>query len=137
MRAEALGAFKGAKGSYNIYGYKFDNTLHLTYLEIPVLAEYNFSDGNGFYAGPYFAFKLSSSNDNDLSAALKALKINLDDIIDGHIKKNDMGICAGFEYGVSNNASIDLRGNYGLTHIVDNSDFINYSFVLGINVYFK
>ena len=136
LRAEVLGAFKGAKGSYNIAGYKFDNTIHLTYLEVPVLAEYNLGSNNGIFFGPYFAFKLNSSNDNDLNKTLTSLGVKFDDFLNDYVKDTDIGLTAGIEHNIGKSATIDLRGNYGLTHIVDNSDYINYSFALGINFYF-
>ncbi|AXY74944.1 PorT family protein [Paraflavitalea soli] len=100
-----------------------DTKLRLNYLNVPVLGQYN--DPSGFYAetGPQFGFLINAKVKEDgrvhgVSSAYKSL---------------DISWAFGAGYRVTNEASIGLRWNLGLTDVSDYAGKIRNS-VLQIGV---
>lgn len=95
---------------YSGQGYSFnDNTVALSYLNVPLMAKYYVIKGLSVEAGPQIGFLLSAKNE----------KINVKD----SFKTVDFGVNFGVGYKLENGFNFGARYNLGLTDInnVENS----------------
>lgn len=87
--------------------------VKLNYINVPVLAQYMFSDGFRVQAGPQIGF-------------LTSAKVKVDDVevdIDDDYKSVDISFVLGGGYLFKNGLGIDARYNIGITNIRDANDF--------------
>lgn len=113
----------------------FDGRFKLDYLNVPVMAKLNVSDGFFVEAGPQIGFLLSAKDEYDSPTSGE------DDIKD-LIKSTDFGANIGLGYQFDNGLNIGARYNLGLTNINDvedspGFDFKNQNSVLSLGVGYK
>ncbi|MDA8130728.1 MAG: porin family protein [Elusimicrobia bacterium] len=121
VQAEVLISQKGTVYKWDLLGQIYEERIRLTYLELPVLARFNFEPRSGprtaLLVGPSFAFKLSARGED--RTVTTSSSGNLD-----HIRGFDPGIVLGgvVEMDTSRGA-IFLEGRYtrGLSTIDDSS----------------
>lgn len=114
IQPELLYSRKGAELDLGAFG---DTRLNLDYLELPIMFRVQILETINLEAGPYAAYLLNSKITND----------NLEDsfnIDTDNFRKLDYGFAlgAGFDLEV---LEIGARYSYGLTSIIENSDFID------------
>lgn len=109
LQPELVLSTQGAKEKYSYEGVSFEAKNNLTYLNIPVLAQYN--TASGFYAetGPQFGFLLSAKAKSDEGKQ---------DIKDG-LKSIDLAWAFGAGYLTKSNVGFNARFNLGLSNIAD------------------
>lgn len=114
--------FSGQGGSYKVG----NNTGHinLTYLNIPVLAQYMFGDGFRLETGPQVGFLLGAKS--------KVNKVTVD--VKDSYKTSDVSWAFGAGYVSDMGLGVDIRYNLGLTNINDasNTDVQNRVFSAGL-----
>lgn len=89
---------------YSGQGYSFnDNTIALSYLNIPLMGKYYVTKGLSLEAGPQIGFLLSAKNE----------KINVKDSFNTF----DFGVNFGLGYKLDNGLNFGARYNLGLTDI--------------------
>jgi len=101
---------------YSLQGTRINGSgksITLDYIQVPLLFQYESSDGLRLQAGPHFGFLLTARSDYD--GAGKDLSRD--------IRPRDVGLTIGISY-VFDPAGfgVDLRFNQGLTIISENSD---------------
>ncbi|MCC9073254.1 PorT family protein [Flavobacterium sp. F-65] len=108
---------------YSGQGYSFnDNTVALSYLNIPLMGKYYLTKGLSVEAGPQIGFLLSAKDDNT------------------NVKKSfntfDFGVNFGLGYKLENGLNFGARYNLGLTDInnIDNYSGKNKNGVLQVSV---
>ncbi|HKO76356.1 MAG TPA: porin family protein [Flavobacterium sp.] len=108
---------------YSGQGYSFnDNTIALSYLNIPLMGKYYLTKGLSVEAGPQMGFLLSAKNDKT-------------DVKDS-FNTFDFGVNFGLGYKLDNGLNFGVRYNLGLTDInnVDNSSIKNKNGVFQISI---
>lgn len=108
---------------YSGQGYSFnDNTIALSYLNVPLMGKYYVTKGLSLEAGPQLGFLLAAKNEKtDVKDAFKSF---------------DLGVNFGLGYKLENGINFGARYNLGLTNInnLDNSSIKNRNGVLQISV---
>ncbi|KOS08056.1 hypothetical protein AM493_19880 [Flavobacterium akiainvivens] len=108
---------------YSGQGYSFsDNTIALSYLNIPLMGKYYVTKGLSVEAGPQIGFLFSAKNDDtDVKDSFKTL---------------DFGVNFGLGYKFNNGLNFGARYNVGLTDIndIDNSTGKNKNGVFQLSV---
>ncbi|RKR09269.1 outer membrane protein with beta-barrel domain [Flavobacterium sp. 90] len=108
---------------YSGQGYSFnDNTVALSYLNVPLMGKYYLTKGFSVEAGPQIGFLLAAKNE----------KINVKD----SFNTVDFGVNFGLGYKLDNGLNFGVRYNLGLTDInnVDNSSIKNKNSVFQVSV---
>lgn len=108
---------------YSGQGYSFnDNTIALSYLNIPLMGKYYLTKGLSIEAGPQIGFLLSAKNEKT-------------DVKDS-FNTFDFGVNLGLGYKLDNGLNFGVRYNLGLTDInnLDNSSIENKNGVFQISV---
>jgi opacity protein-like surface antigen len=94
---------------YSAQGASFDGgDTKLNYLNIPVMAKFYVADAFSLEAGPQVGFLLSAKSDGE-------------DIKDFY-SSTDFGINLGAGYDFTENLSVGLRYNFGLSNVTDFGD---------------
>ena len=106
-----------------------DNKLRLTYINVPVLAQYMVSDGFRLQTGPQIGFLIGAEQ------KLGNIEVDIDDAFDAV----DASWVFGAGYIFSSGLGIDARFNLGLNNISDDEDFKakNRVFQLGLFYQFR
>jgi hypothetical protein len=112
LQPELVFSAQGAKVKYAEEGISYDVKTNLSYVNVPVLLQYNTSSGFFAETGPQFGFLLS--------AKAKA-EGNKEDIKDS-FKSLDLGWSFGAGFLTPYNVGINARYNLGLGNIADNAD---------------
>ena len=108
---------------YSGQGYSFnDNTVALSYLNVPLMGKYYLTKGFSVEAGPQIGFLLAAKNE----------KVNVKD----SFNTVDFGVNFGLGYKLENGLNFGVRYNLGLTDInnVDNSSIKNKNGVFQVSV---
>ncbi|MEO8532143.1 MAG: porin family protein [Flavobacterium sp.] len=108
---------------YSGQGYSFnDNTIALSYLNIPLMGKYYLTKGLSVEAGPQIGFLLSAKNEKT-------------DVKDS-FNTFDFGVNFGLGYKLDNGLNFGVRYNLGLTDInnLENSSGKNKNGVLQLSV---
>ena len=107
----------GAKlGFTDVEGNRYEQTINVDYIQIPVLARMNFKASDTavmhVFGGPTFGFKARQSE----KLTVNGIDVPSEEIEEARIKSNDMGITigAGFDIG---KFVIDARYTWGLVNI--------------------
>lgn len=120
IQPEVLFTQKGATTKYDNFATgEAEFTNKLNYLEIPVMGVINITDNFNVHAGPYFAYLLSASVENEAEND----DFNFaEDLNEGDFERVDygVGIGAGFEFET---LRFGARYNYGLTEIGKEQSF--------------
>ena len=108
---------------YSGQGYSFnDNTIALSYLNVPLMGKYYVTKGLSVEAGPQIGFLLAAKNEKtDVKDSFNTV---------------DFGVNFGVGYKLENGLNFGVRYNLGLTDInnVDNSSFKNKNGVFQVSV---
>jgi len=114
FQPELLYSMQGAKDEYKEEGMSFDETIKLSYLNIPMLLKMSLGTSNKVhvYAGPQLGFLLDAKVDIDGT--------DLD--IKDEMNSVDFSFNLGLSYDVSDNMSLDVRYNRGLSKLGDEGD---------------
>ncbi|OXB06256.1 porin family protein [Flavobacterium pectinovorum] len=108
---------------YSGQGYSFnDNTVALSYLNVPLMGKYYVTKGLSVEAGPQIGFLLAAKNEKtDVKDSFNTV---------------DFGVNFGLGYKLENGLNFGVRYNLGLTDInnVDNSSFKNKNGVFQVSV---
>ncbi|MDW8850084.1 porin family protein [Flavobacterium sp. MMLR14_040] len=108
---------------YSGQGYSFnDNTVALSYLNVPLMGKYYVTKGLSLEAGPQIGFLLAAKNEKtDVKDSFNTV---------------DFGVNFGLGYKLENGLNFGVRYNLGLTDInnVDNSSFKNKNGVFQVSV---
>ena len=109
LQPELLLSTQGAKEKGSFEGVSYEVKNNVTYLNIPVLAQYN--TASGFYGetGPQFGFLLSAKAKTDDGKQ---------DIKDG-LKTLDLSWAFGVGYLTQSNVGVNVRYNLGLSNMSD------------------
>ena len=114
IRPEILYTMKGACYEATVGNVKFDATLKLDYLEVPILLQYNLPlpgpVSPSLFAGPALAFNLSAK-------VVEETSDTEEDIED--VKSTDLGLVIGGGVVLNNKITLDVRLVMGLTSIDD------------------
>ena len=108
---------------YSGQGYGFnDNTVELSYLNVPLMGKYYVTKGLSVEAGPQIGFLLAAKNE----------KTNVKDSFNTF----DFGVNFGLGYKLANGLNFGVRYNQGLTDInnIDNSSSKNKNSVFQLSV---
>lgn len=109
IQPELLFSTQGTKVKDDFEGVEYTSKMNLSYINIPVLVQYN--DASGFFAetGPQFGFLMSAK------AKAEGEKV---DIKDG-FKTLDLSWALGAGYLTKSNIGFNARFNLGLSNIAD------------------
>lgn len=129
IRPEINYTTRGGNETMEVMGVKTTSDYGIRYIEIPVLAEFNFGQ-IGLVVGPYMGMKLSET----LKVDDKKI-----DIPENAVKAAgfDAGFSVGASYQLNQTMGLDLRVNHGLMKVFENSDTRNVSILVGFSYYFN
>jgi hypothetical protein len=119
LQPEVVFSTQGAKldgGKYN-----------LSYVNIPILAQYNFKGGFNVEAGPQIGFLTS--------AKAKPDEGDSEDIKDA-FKSTDFALAFGAGYTTTANVGFNVRYNLGLGNIIDSDDAKAHNSVIQVGVFY-
>lgn len=121
LQPEFLLTSKGAIYKWDVLGAVYENTVSLTYLEIPVLARFEVPTRHGvtpaFLFGPYLGIKVSAKSESRTIGASDTGDID-------HIKAIDPGFAIGALVDIDTNRgvlSLEARYSRSLTTIVEDT----------------
>lgn len=118
FQPELLYSRQGWKSDWKFEGDSFKNTLKLSYLNIPMLLKMSLgaSDKIHVYAGPQLGFLLDAELDYEGNGGS-----GTGDYED-YMNDIDFSIILGLSFNVSDNMSLDVRYNRGLSNIYNYED---------------
>ena len=112
IRPEVLYTQNGAKFEGSEEGLDAKFSMHMNWLNIPVLAVFNLGP-IGVFAGPYFDIFLSGKTKIEMSYGGESFDEE-EDIERDEVQTLNYGIIFGAAYGVTNNIDVELRYSQGL-----------------------
>lgn len=128
FQPELLYSMQGAKSesSYTETGVTVneESTLKLGYINIPLMFKYYATEALYIEAGPQVGFLMSAKEDWSTSATFGGeteSESGEDDVKDA-FKSIDFGFNLGAGYNITENLSLGLRYNLGLSNIADSDD---------------
>lgn len=120
VQPEILFSTQGAKNEESGAGFSSEDKLNLSYLNIPVMAKYYVAEKFSLEAGPQIGFLLSAKDKYEYSGP-GGSDSGKEDVKDG-FKSIDFGVNFGAGYDFTENLSVGLRYNLGLSNIADGDD---------------
>jgi hypothetical protein len=129
FQPELLFSFQGSayRNYYdfgNVQSYQQDN-LNLSYLLLPVMAKYYVAKKFSLELGPQFGFLLAARTNFFSYTNNGYVNSNSKNVTDQY-KTFDFGINVGGGYDFTDKWGIDLRYNFGLNNVFQNTDGSNY-----------
>jgi len=133
IQGEVLWSLQG----YNVDALFFDDnenienveiTTKLDYINVPILAKYEFTEGLSALVGPQIGFLIEANSEfNDIDIALS----------DG-FNSTDISGAVGLMYEIDNGLNVGARYTFGLSDILDsdNADAKNYVVQLSVGYFF-
>jgi len=112
IRPEFLFSQNGAKFEGSEDGYEAKMSMHMNWLNIPILAVFNVGPV-GVFAGPYFDFFLSGTQNIEVTYGGESFDEE-EDIKSDEVQSLNYGVILGAAFGVTNNIDIELRYSQGL-----------------------
>lgn len=137
IRPELLITQKGAryKGDTS-EGYDYKEKVKMTWLDIPILAVYQVSDGISAFAGPYFDLFLGGEYVWEWEG--DGMSFDGDEKIEGEdVNSLGFGLIFGGAYGVTDNIDVEGRIAFGLTSIDEDHTVRNFGIQFLANYYLK
>jgi len=139
IQPEILFSAQGAKSKESIFGGgTSENKVHLGYLNIPVMAKYYVAEKFSVEAGPQIGFLLSAKDKYEYSGP-GGSDSGKEDVKDAY-ESIDFGVNFGAGYDFTENLSVGLRYNLGLSNIAkteDGEDFKMNNSVFSLSVGYK
>ncbi len=86
-----------------------DGSIHLNYINFPVLVSYKVIDKLSFLAGPEFGYLLSAKSKFDSETI---------DVKENFDNNFDFGLSAGLSYSLSDNLMLEMRYTHGFTSVI-------------------
>jgi len=120
IQPELLYSTQGAKFEESEVNYYFKETINTSYLNVPVMAKYYVANKFSVEAGPQIGFLLSAKD--KWEEMYYGEKISGNDDAKDDIKSVSFGLNVGAGYDFTENVSVGVRYNFGLSNI---SDFDN------------
>jgi len=136
IQPEVVYSEQGAKikGDYEMATYTVKNMKqNLSYINVPVMVQYNATPTFYVEAGPEFGFLVSAQAKGDINGS--TFKASTKDML----KTFNLGAGIGLGYKFTGNLGVNVRYIAGLTKIVKNEfgdSSKNTNFQLGLNYYF-
>jgi len=120
IQPEILFSTQGAKSEESGFGYSEEYKSNLSYLNIPVMAKYYVAEKFSLEAGPQIGFLLSAKEKFDYSGedGSESGEVDTKDFY----KSIDFGVNFGAGYDFTENLSVGLRYNLGLSNILETED---------------
>ncbi len=136
IQPELLYSVQGAKSSESGSGYSYEYKENLSYINIPVMAKYYVADKFSLEAGPQVGFLISAKSKYDVTSG----GVNATGTEDSKDDYNtlDLGANFGAGYDFTENVSVGVRYNLGLSNIAkDSGDFKATNNVISLSVGYK
>lgn len=136
---------QGAKSSGEEQGFSYSALYKFNYIQIPILAKYQFGDANkvNFFVqgGPYVGFGLGKAKvENCFNGDCDVEESSFGNSDEDEIKNPDFGIQLGGGLIINSKFSFDIRYVYGIQNLLnegDDDDFIrNTAFNIGVGYSF-
>lgn len=100
--------------------------VHLNYINVPVLLQYNFDNGFRLQAGPQVGFRLSAKKiTNDVKSDIKDLTETI-----------DFSIPLGASYLSNSGVGVDARYNIGITNVFNHLGDTYHNAVIQVGVFY-
>ena len=115
VQPELLFSTQGAKFEESGSGFSYESKYNLSYLNIPVMAKYYAADKFSLELGPQIGF-LTSAKD-DYTATESGVTVSGNEDIKDIFESVDFGLNFGAGYDFTENLSVGLRYNLGLSNI--------------------
>jgi len=112
IQPEVVFSAQGSKMKFNQEGISYDVKTNLSYINVPVLLQYNTPGGFFAETGPQFGFLMSAKGKSDGEK---------EDIKDS-FKSLDLGWSFGVGFLTKSNVGVNARYNLGLGNIADNKE---------------
>lgn len=130
---------KGYEYELSVDGFKYEDKANPLYLQIPIHIGYhhNFGNGIGIFGetGPYLAFGIAGKVKVKGDTEIGYVEEKTDFFGDDACNVFDMGW--GLRAGLNvNQFQIHLGYEYGITKVLDKSDFHNSNFSIGVSYFF-
>ncbi|WP_346881475.1 porin family protein [uncultured Algibacter sp.] len=116
VQPELLYSGQGAKFEETFLDEKFESTLKLDYLNIPIMAKYYVYEGLSVEAGPQIGFLLSAESEDKEDGETETADVK------DQISSIDFGLNFGLGYKLENGLNFAARYNLGLSNVFDDSD---------------
>lgn len=116
LQAEVLYSQSGAKGSEKENGVNYENSFNFSYINVPIMAKYYFTEGFSAEAGPYFGFLVSSKMKEE--ANVDGVKVKAETDIKKYTEGLDFGLGFGIAYDLKNGLNFGVRYNLGLSDVL-------------------
>lgn len=129
IQPELMYSAQGGKDSFSeseggFYSYSEESTTKLGYINIPLMAKYYVAKSISLEAGPQIGFLLSAKKDFDFTETFDGESESGSESED--IKDSTSSVNFGFNFGAgydfTENLSIGLRYNLGLSDLVDSDE---------------
>ncbi|CAM1354821.1 porin family protein [Tenacibaculum insulae] len=116
IQPELLYSEQGFKVESEQMGFNVEETLKLSYLNIPVIAKYYVAEGFSLEAGPQIGFLMSAK------AKVEAAGQSAEEDVKDDLKSIDFGLNFGAGYKLDNGLNFSARYNLGLSNISEDDD---------------
>lgn len=120
IQPELLYSAQGTQSDESDEDGSFERKLSLGYLNIPVMAKFYVAEKFSLEAGPQIGFLLSAKEKAEGSIGGENISVEAD-VKDGH-KSIDFGVNFGAGYDFTENLSVGIRYNLGLSNIYETGD---------------
>lgn len=116
FQPELLLSFQGDKNEDSFGGVDYKSTTKLSYLNIPLMLKYKFSDAFNFQVGPQVGLLMGAK------VKVEAGDDEVEEDIKDELSGTDFGLNFGFGYELESGLLINARYNLGLSDIADEND---------------
>jgi len=120
IQPEILFSTQGAKSEESALGSKAEYKSNLSYLNIPVMAKYYVAEKFSIEAGPQIGFLLSAKEKYEFSG--NGVSESGEEDAKDFYKSIDFGVNFGAGYDFTENLSVGLRYNLGLSNIAETEE---------------
>lgn len=110
LAPELIYSLQGAKYTFDIHSIRYD----LSYLQLPVVVNFNIKEKLTAYAGPYLGYLLHTKVKLETNFPVRE-----EDFVD-LFQSLDIGMAGGLDFHFSDHLGLGVRINMGLTDIRDN-----------------
>lgn len=139
IQPELLFSTQGAKSEESGDGFKVENKSNLSYINVPVMAKYYIVEKFSVEAGPQIGFLVSAKEKSE--ATIEGLgSVSTDEDAKDFYESINFGVNFGAGYDFTENLSVGLRYNLGLSNIAkteDGEDFKVNNNVFSLSVGYK